>query len=175
MTRSTARGYTSAMRYLMRERILSWGDDFTIKDADGRDAYYVDGKVFSFGDKLSFKDMEGHELARIDQKLLSIGPQYEIIRGGETVAVVKKHLFTLFRARFTVDVPGPDDLEAKGNFLDHEYAFERGGREVARASKKWVSLSDTYSIDIDEGEDAVLILASAVVIDLVSHPDEKKE
>ena len=37
----------------------------------------------------------------------------------------------------------------------------------------WVSLSDTYAIDIDEGEDAVLILASAVVIDLVSHPDEK--
>jgi uncharacterized protein YxjI len=160
------------MRYVLRERILSWGDDFTIKDANGRDAYYVDGKVFSFGDKLSFNDMEGNELALIDQKLLSIGQQYEIIRGGATVAVVKKHLFTLFRARFSVDVPGTDDLEATGNFLDHEYVFERGGREVARASKKWVSVSDTYAIDIDEGEDAVLILASAVVIDLVSHPDE---
>ena len=162
------------MRYMMRERILSWGDDFTIKDADGRDTYYVDGKVFSFGDKLSFKDGSGTELARIDQKLLSIGPQYEIIRGGETVAVVKKQLFTLFRARFTVDVPGPDDLEARGNFLDHEYAFERGGREVARVSKKWFRLADTYAVDIDEGEDDVLILAAAVVIDLVSHPDEKK-
>jgi hypothetical protein len=54
-------------------------------------------------------------------------------------------------------------------------AFNRGGREVARASKKWVSLSDTYSIDIDEREDDVLILASAVVIDLVLHPDEKDE
>ena len=163
------------MRYIMREKILSWGDDFTIKDADGRNAYCVDGKVFSFGDKLSFQDMEGNELARIEQKLLSLGPQYEIIRGDATVAVVKKHLFTLLRARFTVDVPGPDDLEATGNFLDHEYAFERGGREVARASKKWVSLSDTYSIDIDEREDAVLILASAVVIDLVSHPDDKQD
>lgn len=162
------------MRYIMRERILSWGDDFTIKDANGRNAYCVDGKVFSFGDKLSFNDMEGNELARIEQKLLSIGPQYEIIRGDTTVAVVKKHLFTLLRARFSVDVPGPDDLEATGNFLGHEYAFERG-REVARASKKWVSLSDTYAIDIDEGEDAVLILASAVVIDLVSHPDDKQD
>jgi uncharacterized protein YxjI len=160
------------MRYVMREKILSWGDDFTIKDTDGRNAYQVDGKVFSFGDKLSFKDMDGHELVRIEQKLLSIGPQYAIIRGDETVAVVKKHLFTLLRARFTVDVPGPDDLEAKGNFLEHNYVFERAGREVARASKKWVSLSDTYSIDIDEGEDDVLILAAAVVIDLVSHPDK---
>jgi uncharacterized protein YxjI len=163
------------MRFIMRERILSWGDDFTIKDADGHNAYHVDGKVFSFGDKLSFNDMEGNELARIEQKLLSIGPQYEISRGGSTVAVVKKHLFTMFRAKFSVDVPGPDDLEAKGNFLDHDYTFERDGRVVARASKKWVSLSDTYSIDIDEEEDTVLILASAVVIDLVSHPDEKQD
>jgi len=161
------------MRYIMKERILSWGDDFTIRDADGRDAYYVDGKVLSFGHKLSFRDMQKNELALIDQKLLSIGKQFEIIRGGETVAVVKKHLFTLMRARFTVDVPGPDDLEAQGNFLSHEYVFERHGREVARVSKKWFRLSDTYGIDINEGEDDVLILAAAVVIDLVSHPDEK--
>jgi uncharacterized protein YxjI len=157
----------------MRERILSWGDDFRIRDAEGRDVYYVDGKVFSFGDKLSFRNPAGTELAFIDQKLMSIGPQYEIIRGGRTVAVVKKKLFTLLRARFTVDVPGPDDLEAQGNFLDHEYVFERHGREVARVSKKWFSLADTYAIEIDEGEDDVLILASAVVIDLVSHPDPK--
>jgi uncharacterized protein YxjI len=39
-----------------------------------------------------------------------------------------------------------------------------------RASKKWLSLADTYALDIDAGEDDVLILASAVVIDLVSHP-----
>jgi uncharacterized protein YxjI len=53
-------------------------------------------------------------VARVDQKHLSLGPQYEIVRVGRTVAVVKKHLFTLFRARFTVDVPGPDDLDARG-------------------------------------------------------------
>src|SRR5688500_3549362 len=115
------------MRYVMRERILSWGDDFTIKDTDGRDIYFVDGRVFSIGDKLAFKDMAGNELIRIEQKILSFGPQYEIIRDGDTVAVVKKHLFTLFRARFTVDVPGPNDLEAAGNFLDHDYSFTRAG------------------------------------------------
>jgi uncharacterized protein YxjI len=163
------------MRFVLRQQILSWGDDFTIKDTDGRPVYHVDGKVFSFGDKLSFNDMEGNAVATIEQKLLSFGPQYEISRGGESVAVVKKHLFTMFRARFTVDVPGPDDLEARGDFLEHEYTFERGGREVARASKKWLSLADTYSLDIDDGEDAVVILAAAVVIDLVSHPDKEQD
>jgi uncharacterized protein YkuJ len=55
-----------------------------------------------------------------------------------------------------------------------EYAFERSGRVVARVSKKWFSLADTYAVDIDEGQDDVLVLAAAVVIDLVSHPDENK-
>ena len=162
------------MRYLMRQRILSWGDDFTIRSAEGADVYFIDGKVFSFGNKLSFQDMQGNELLHIRQKLLSLGPQYEIERGGETVAVVKKRLFTLVHARFNVDVPGPDDLEARGDFLDHEYVFERAGREVARVSKRWFSIADTYAVDIDPDQDDVLILACAVIIDLVSHPDEKR-
>ena len=162
------------MRYLMRERILSWGDDFRIRTPEGQEVYYVDGKVFSFGDRLTIRDMEGAEVAVIDQKLLSLGPQYEIVRGGKTAAVVKKHLFTMLRARFSVDVPGPDDLEARGNFIDHEYTFERAGQEVARVSKRFFSLADTYAIDIDAGEDDVLILAAAVVIDLVSHPDQQE-
>ena len=163
------------MRYVMKEKILSWGDDFKIRDESGRDVFYVDGKVFSFGDKLSFKDMRGNELALIDQKLLSIGPTYEISRGGKQVAVVKKKLFTLFRNRFTIDVPGPDDLEAVGNFIDKDYAFTRGGREVARVSKKWFRMTDTYGVEVAPGEDDVLVLASAVVIDLCVHPDDRND
>lgn len=71
--------------------------------------------------------MEGNELAFIRQKLLSWGPTYEISRRGQLQAVVKKALFTLFQCQFSVDVPGPDDLEATGDLFDHEYAFTRGG------------------------------------------------
>ena len=164
------------MRYLMKEKILAWGDDFTIRDESGREVFYVDGKIFSFGDKLSFRDVASkQELAVIDQKLLSIGPTYEIYRGGRRAAVVKKKLFTMFRNKFSVDVPGPDDLEAKGDFINKDYTFTRHGRTVAEVSKKWFRITDTYGIDIAPGEDDVLILASAVVIDLCVHPDEKKD
>src|SRR5437763_785060 len=107
------------MRYVMKQKLFAWGDDFTIRDADGRDVFLVDGKAFSFGDQLSFRDLAGNELAAIRQKLLSWGPTYEIYRNGALAAVVKKELFTLFRAHFTVDVPGPDDLEAAGDFTGH--------------------------------------------------------
>ena len=135
----------------------------------------VDGKVFSWGDKLSFRDPSGHELAFIRQKLLSWGPTYDIEKDGRVVAEVRKHLFTLFRCRFTVDVPGPDDLEASGDLLDREYTFRRHGRVVAEVSKRWFSWTDTYGVDIADGEDDVVILASAVIIDLVCHDHQGQQ
>lgn len=162
------------MRYVLKQKFWSWGDDFTIKNAAGEDVFVVDGRALSWGDKLSFQDAGGNEIAFIRQKLLSWGPTYEIEVHGRLVAVVKKHLFTLLRCKFTVDVPGPEDLEAQGSFLDHEYNFERQGREVAAVSKRWFSWTDTYGVDIAAGEDDVLILASAVVIDMVCHQESKR-
>ncbi len=162
------------MRYLMKQKLFCWGDDFSIKNEAGTDVFFVDGKAFSFGDKLSFQDCQGNELAFIRQKVFAWGPTYEIHRDGELAAVVKKELFTLFRCRFTVDVPGPDDLEAQGDFLDMEYTFARDGRPVAEVSKRWFTWADTYGVDIADGEDDVLILASTVVIDMVCHADSKR-
>jgi len=152
------------MRYLMKQKLFCFGDDFAIKNEAGADVFFVDGRAFSIGNKLSFQDMNGNELAFIRQKLLSWGPTYEITRNGELLAVVKKHLFTLFRCKFT---------EAQGSFLDMEYAFTRGERQVAEVSKRWFSFSDTYGVDIAPGEDDILILASTVVIDMVCHADNK--
>ena len=160
------------MRYVMRQKLLSWGDDFVIKDEAGQDVFYVDGKAFSIGDKLSFQDMQGNELASIRQKLLAWGPTYEVYRYGQLFAVVKKELFTFFKYRFTIDVPGPNDLEAEGDFFAHEYSFTRGGQQVAAVSKQWFSWTDTYGVDIGPGEDDILILASTVVIDMVCHGDK---
>lgn len=158
----------------MRQKLFCFGDDFIIKDENGRDCFFVDGKVFSIGDKLSFQDMAGNELAFISQKIFSWGPKYEIHRNGELAAVVKKELFTLFHCKFHVDVPGPDDLEARGNFTDHEYEFVRGGRVVATCSKRWFAWADTYGIEVADNEDVVLIIASSVVIDMVCHGDQRK-
>lgn len=160
------------MRYIMRQRLFSWGDDFFIKDETERDAFFVDGKALSFGDQLSFQDVSGKELVFIKQRLLSWGPTYEIHKDDQLYAVVKKELFTFFKCMFTVDVPGPHDLEAEGDFLDHEYVFNRDGRTVAAVSKQWFSWSDTYGVDISDGEDDIVILASTVVIDMACHNEK---
>jgi uncharacterized protein YxjI len=161
------------MRYLLKQKLFAFGEDFHILNENDEKVFFVDGRAFSLGNKLSFQDLSGNELVFIRQKLLSFGPSYELHRGGQLVATLKKNYFTLFHCKFAIDVPGPDDLEAKGDFLDHEYVFTRSGREVAQISKRWFAFSDTYGVDIGEGQDDVLILASAVVIDMICHDEEK--
>jgi uncharacterized protein YxjI len=153
------------MRYLMKQKLLSWGNDFTIRDSDGNDAFFVDGKAFSLRDQLSFQDMQGNELCMIQKKLLSWGPTYEIYHQGELAAVVKESIFTLFGHRFTIDVPGPDDIQAAGNFTNHQYSFTRAGQEIAQVSEQWFTIADTYGVDIASDQDDVLILAATVVIE----------
>jgi uncharacterized protein YxjI len=161
------------MRYAMKQKLFCLGDDYQILDQDGRDVYMVDGKAFVvLRKRLVFLDMAGNELAEIRQRLLTWGPSYDIVRDGEVVANVSKHVFTLAFCKFTVDVPGPDDLEATGSLFDYEYSFERHGRKVASVSKRYFSWPDSYGVDIATGEDDVLILASCVVIDLCCHADD---
>lgn len=160
------------MRYVMKQKMFAFGDDFAIKDENGDDCYFVDGKVFTIGDKLLFQDMRGNELARIEQKVLSIGKAYRIIRDGRDMATVKKKIFTLFRDAFEVEDAALGDLDAQGDFFDWEYQFTRDGRPIATVSKRFFTWTDTYGVEIAEGEDAVLILACVVVIDLCSHDEE---
>jgi uncharacterized protein YxjI len=162
------------MRFILRQKLLAWGNDFIVRDEAGNDAFVVDGRAISLGNKASFQDTAGNELAFISQKFLSLVPVYEIFIGGEPAAVVRKDVFKLFHHTFSVDVPGPDDLTAEGDLTQHEYAFRRGTRPVAHVSKKWFTLADTYGVDVGEGEDAVLILACAVVIDLVCHDHRRR-
>ena len=51
---------------------------------------------------------------------LALRPTYEVRIGGEK-ADVRRHLFTPLREKFTIDVPGPDDMEMRGNPFEHEF------------------------------------------------------
>jgi uncharacterized protein YxjI len=121
-------------RFVMKQRWFSFGDSYAVRDAAHEEVLRIQGKVFSIGDHLSVEDMTGRQLARIDQKVLSWGPTYEIWRHERLAAVVRKSVFTLLHCTFTVDVPGPEDLVAEGNFWENEYTFRRHGQRVASAS-----------------------------------------
>lgn len=163
----------TAMRYMMKEKFWSLSDDFSIQDANGQPVFFVKGRAFSWGDKLSFQDLNGHELAFISQKLLSFKPRFEIYRGNQLFAEVTKE-FSWFNKEFVLDVPGPNDYSINGSFWKRNYVFERQGRVVAQVSREYFTWSDTYGVDIIDGEDDVAILCAVIVIDQVLHDGDNR-
>src|SRR6266545_243739 len=109
----------------------------------------------------------------IRERFLRLGEDSEITVGGQEVAEVRKHFFTPFGDRFTIDIPGPGDLEMAGNLFDHEFTVRRGGQTVATVSKRWFSLRDTYAVDVAPGEDDLVILASVLALDLAEDRERR--
>lgn len=160
------------MRYLVRQRVFSFGDNFTIKDENEQDRYIIQGKVFSFGDKLKLVDLNGNELFYIEQQLFRFLPEYYIYAGGEQMASVKKQL-TLFTPKFVINsVYGSYEIE--GNIFGYDFQIYKDGRMVAIINKKWFAFSDSYGVEIVDGEDHAFLLTLAIVIDQVLHDEQKR-
>ncbi len=158
-------------RYQMREKLVSIGDDSWIENDRGEKVYKVDGKALRLRNTLIFEDRNGQELAKIQTKVMRIKDTMEIEGpNGETLAVVKKALITPIRERYTVKVGNGPDIDIQGNILDHEYKFEIGRDRVAEVSRKWFRIRDTYGVEIDPGQDDIVILAATVALDMLRGP-----
>jgi uncharacterized protein YxjI len=152
--------------YQMREKLVSIGDDFWIENDRGEKVYKVDGKALRVRQTLIFEDRSGKELAKIQERMLRVKDSMEVEGpAGEQMAMVKKALITPVRERWTVKIKGGPDLEVQGTILDHEYTIGEGREKVAEVSKKWFRVRDTYGVEIEPGQDDILILALTVCID----------
>jgi len=83
--------------------------------------------------------------------------------------MVKKALISPIRDRLTVKIKNGPDLDVKGNILNHEYTIGEGRDKVAEVSKKWFRVRDSYGVEIEPGQDDILILAVTVCIDQIVH------
>ena len=152
--------------YVIRERMFRMGEDSDITGQAGQPVLHVDGKVMSLRNRLILRDPAGREAGQVHRKLAALRPTYEITIGGKDVAEVRKHLFTAFGDRFTIDVHGAGEMEIDGDLLSHEFTIGRDGQTVATVSKRWLSVTDSYAVEVAPGEDDVLILASVLALDL---------
>jgi uncharacterized protein YxjI len=136
----------------MREKMLAIGDDFWIEDADGQKVFKVDGKAMRMRDTFVLEDAQGNELAKIQERKLSVRDKMNIDIGNRS-ATVKKAMIGI-RERYSVD---------------DEYEIEADGDTIARVSKKWFRMRDTYGVEVEASADAVLVLAVTVAVDSMSH------
>jgi uncharacterized protein YxjI len=164
-------GAPAGTRYLLREKLLTFGDDFWIENDRGERVFLVDDKVLRVRDTVVIKDVAGRELLRLQKRLLRARDTMAVERGGDKVATVHKALISPLRDRFTVDLEDGGRLEVEGDILDHEYQVTRDGIPVANISKRWFRVRDTYGVAVVPGQDDALVLAITVCIDHLTDHD----
>lgn len=163
------------MRYVVRERIFSIGDDFWITDEEGARVFLVDGKALRLRQTFEFKDSTGAVIATIRKKLLSMRDTLEIEHEGEVAATVRRALISPLRHRSVIDLADGTQLEAVGNILDKEFDIRSGAGTVARISRSWFRLRDTYGVEVEPGQNDALLLAIAVCLDRIHQDKERRD
>jgi len=155
------------MKYIIRQKVWSFTDRFSIKDEYENDRFFVESKFLTVGNKLHLEDAYGNQLFYIEQKLFKLLPVYEIYSGDKLFAVLKRK-FSFLKPKVEIDQNGISYL-ISGNALAHEFSITRGNTLVASISKKWASFSDVYSVDITTGENDAFIIALVICIDQIMY------
>ena len=157
------------MRYVIRQKIFSLGDSFTIKDEYGNDIFVVRQQLLSFGKKLRIYDLLDNELCYIEQRLFKFMPEYDIFFAGSLVANVKKK-FAFFKNDFVITSP-EGQYYVQRDIWAREFELYKDNGLVAHISKSFFSFCDSYGVGIDDRIDQVRTLALAIVIDMICHDD----
>jgi uncharacterized glyoxalase superfamily protein PhnB len=109
-------------RYMMRQRLVSIGEDFDIADENGNPVFRVDGKVMRLRDNLVLEDLQGREVATIREKKLALRESMNILREGSNIATVRK---ARFARRY--DMPDGSIMHAEVQIDDTVVMIANGG------------------------------------------------
>jgi uncharacterized protein YxjI len=161
------------MRYLVRERLFSIADDFWVTDERGHRAFLIDGKPLRLRETFVLKDASRHKLATIHKKLLTFTDAMEIDHRGACQATVHKAVISPLHHRAIIHIRRRGKLEAVGNIIGKDFEIRDDGQVIARISRAWFRMRDTYGVDVAPGENDALIISIAICLDRIHH-DERR-
>jgi uncharacterized protein YxjI len=84
---------------------------------------------------------------------------------------VRREMFSPLHHKSSIDLADGRTLEAVGNLTGHEFDIRDGGHTLARVSRSWFHVRDTYGVDVAPAEDDAMLLSAAVCLDRI-HDDE---
>lgn len=164
------------MRYQVREKLFRLGEDNDILNDAGQPVLKVDGKVLSIHGLMLVNDLAGTEVARVSRKLVSLRATYEIALTGGATAELHQRFTGPFHPKWNFSVSGGEEMEMSGNFSGHDFTLTANGQPVATVSKQWISLANSYGVDVADGQNDLLILCGVLALeaeqDRAEHRDD---
>jgi uncharacterized protein YxjI len=163
----------SGTEYIIEQKIVAVRDTYGIKDRNGNLLAYVKRKIVSVGPNFWFEAPDGARLGEVHGKVLAVRPTFEIYDTQQKLlAIVKKKMLKLLGSEWWLESPpGQEVARIKGNITEHDFTIQNpSGAPIAQIHKKWVTIRDSYGIEILSPElDPYLVLAYAIAMDHVEY------
>ncbi len=153
---------------VIKNKMFSIKGNSTVKDENDVDRFVVKGKLISWRKKKRIYDMEGNLLYTVKNKLIKwwMNSCYVCDKDGHKIARIKQK-FKLFKKEFTL-TGYADEIEIKGDFIQHCLEIYKNGEKIGEVGKKFVSLVDRFRLDCYNDADAPLLVALVVAIDNIN-------
>ncbi len=149
------------MKLLFKQRFFSWFDSYDVFDSFGNTVFTVKGE-FAWGHCLRIYDACGNDVGLLQEKIFTLLPKYEMYSNGYYIGCISKE-FRLFSNAYNIDYNG---WHVEGNFLEWDYQiYDGSGRPIADISKELFKWTDTYTIDVENPDDALCALMVVLAID----------
>ncbi|MFF2850130.1 LURP-one-related/scramblase family protein [Streptomyces sp. NPDC058001] len=163
------------MKFLVRERLLGFGEDSWIENERGDKIFLVDGKAMRLRDTFQLKDRQGRVLIDIHQKMFALRDTMVIERDGASLAIIRRKRLSLLRNHYRVSLVDGTELDVSGKILDREFVIEYEGEVLAVASRRWLRVRETYGVDVtrDDMDPALIIAVTVCVINLADKEGEE--
>ncbi len=153
---------------VIKNKMFSITGKSTVQDENGADKFIVKGAVFSLRRKKQVYDLDGNLLYTIKNKLIRFltNSCYIYDADGNKVARIKQK-FKIFKKEFIL-LGYADEIEIKGDFIQHCLEIFKNGEKIGEVGKKFVSLVDSFTLVSYNDEDAPLLVALVIAIDNIN-------
>jgi uncharacterized protein YxjI len=146
-------------RFLVRSK-LGVGRDFVVLDPQTEEqVFLVDGK-WGLRPRAEVQDSAGAVVAEVRGTATGFKKELTITdASGEELASLKGKLISPVRNSMTVTLPSGEQWLLQGSIMERSYRVTSGDRTVIDISQKWVTVRDTFTLDVADEVPTVLALA----------------
>ena len=157
--------------YLVRRKLGSI-EGYLVYDDTDTQVYRFKGHLAFPGQRWSMVNGAGTDVASMVRPPLHVHPMFTLSRPGRADVVMRKSNFSLIRESWRVEGAEDGDIDLQGDVLNHEFTFEKNGQAVGTTTRRWISVTDAYAVQV-VGMDPVLAVAASVGIDFVEQERDR--
>ena len=157
------------MKYIIKNKIISWGAGSTVTDEAGKELYFIKGKVFTLSKMKYVRDMDKNNLYIVRNRFINLLlPKVFICdKDGKKLMVIKKKKLFSLKQNFEVlplDTEAAPQWSILGDIIGRHYSIVENGDPIAHVRKNFNLIKDSFWLETED-ERVPLLLAFVIAID----------